>query len=834
MYLGRKIILSILFFLIIRVLPAMAGDPPFFNYLNDEWVNARLDRLTLEEQIAQLMMITVYPNQSEAAKNKVIEEIKVGKPGGILVMQGSPVKTASRINEFQANSATPLLVAIDGEWGLSMRIDSTMIYPYAQAVGAVQDTTWVYQMGRNLGRQLKAMGIQMNFAPDADVNTNPNNPVINFRSFGEDKYNVAEKTWQVAKGMQDVGVIPVAKHFPGHGDTQTDSHKTLPLVNHSKARLDSVETFPFRYLAEKGISGIMSAHLNVPALDDSGTPSSLSKKIITGYLKNEIGFKGFVVTDAINMKGVRTQAGNAEVEALKAGNDMIEFVPDLQKAVASVKQAVANGEITQEEIESKCRKVLALKRWVNLNEYLPANLTHLTSRLNSPYYEVTTRKLIQQSLTVLTNNKVLPVEHLDTLKIASVMIGSDAVSPFQKMLEEYTQIDHFTLSKNATEKEWAKLRMKLQNYSLVIAGIEGIHIYPSDKYGTTEIQRNAVSDLIQENKTIVAFFGNAYALQYFSNIQHAAGLILAYQNNTLTQQITAQLIFGAIDASGTLPVTVDERFKLKDGIQVKKNDCLAYTVPEEVGINSVDLEHKIDSIAFLGIDSAAYPGCQVLVAKNGKVIFHKCYGYYTYYKKHKVEPNDLYDWASLTKVTGPLPAIMKLVDERKIDLNAPFSRYWPDFIGSNKQNMRIREVLAHQARLASWIPFWQMALNKHHHLDRNVFKHEPSGKFQVRVAPDLFMNEDFRKTMFDTIRDSKLLNRKRYLYSGLSFYLYPDIIASLTGKSYEKYLKENFYHPLGAYTITYNPYKYFPLNRMVPTETDDFFRKEQIQGFVHD
>lgn len=833
MYLKRKLFLSILFLIIIK-LSASAGDPPFLKFMNDDWVNTRLDSLTLDEQIAQLMMITVYPKQSDAAKDKIVEEIKKYKPGGILVMQGTPVKTARWINEFQENSAIPLLVAVDGEWGLSMRIDSTMVYPYAQAVGAVQDSTWVYQMGRNFGRQLKAMGIQMNFAPDADVNTNPNNPVINFRSYGEDKHNVAEKAWQVAKGMQDVGVIPVAKHFPGHGDTQTDSHKTLPLVNYSKARLDSVETFPFRYLSEKGICGIMSAHLNVPALDDSGTPSSLSPKIINGYLKKEIGFKGFVVTDAINMKGVRTQAGNAEVEALKAGNDIVEFVPDLPKAIALVKQAVANGEISKKDIENKCRKILALKRWTNLDNYLPANLTHLTSRLNSPYYEVTSRKLIQQSLTVLTNDSILPVEHLDTLKIASVMIGSSGISPFQKMMEEYTDMDHYTLPKNATEQQWAELRMKLQNYNLVIAGIDGIHIYPSGKYGTSEIQRNAVSDLIQEHKAIVTFFGNAYALKYFNNIHHAAGLILAYQDNSLTQQLAAQLVFGANSANGKLPVTVDERFRVKDGIELKKNDCLAYTIPEEVGIDSRKLKHKVDSIANLGVDSAAYPGCQVLIAKNGKVIFHQCYGYFTYRKKQKVEPDDLYDFASVTKVTGPLPAIMKLVDEKKFNIDAPFSRYWPDFVGSNKQNLKVREILAHQAQLAAYINYWQMALDKHHHLDQHVFKHQPSGKFTIRVAPDLYMNQDFRKTMFDTIRTSRLLPRKRYLYSGLSFYIFPTIIANITGESYEKYLKDNFYHPLGAYTITYNPYKLFPLNKIIPTETDYFFRKEQMQGFVHD
>jgi CubicO group peptidase (beta-lactamase class C family) len=279
---------------------------------------------------------------------------------------------------------------------------------------------------------------------------------------------------------------------------------------------------------------------------------------------------------------------------------------------------------------------------------------------------------------------------------------------------------------------------------------------------------------------------------------------------------------------------MDERFHVNDSIEVKKNNSLAYTLPEEVGIKSGLLEHKIDSIAMRGITKEAYPGCQVLVAKDGKVVFHKCYGYHTYSKERKVEKENLYDWASLTKVTGPLPALMKLVDEEKIDLDAPFSDYWPDFTASDKKNLKVREILAHQARLAAWIPFWQMALDKNKHLSSSVFKHTPSSEFNVRVSPDLYMNYHFRKIMYDTIRDSKLLPHSRYLYSGLSFFLYPDIITNLTGESYEKYIKETFFRPLGAYTITYNPYKYYPMDNIIPTEKDDLFRRETIRGFVHD
>jgi beta-N-acetylhexosaminidase len=809
-------------------------DPPFLILSEDHWVKEKLGTMSLDEKIAQLMMITVYPRQTEADKERTIRLIRNYNPGGILVMQGSPVKTATWINQFQENSKIPLLVAIDGEWGLSMRIDSTIQYPYAQAIGAVQDSTFLIQMGRDMAQQMKLAGIHMNFAPVADVSTNPQNPVINFRSFGEDKINVSQKAWYIASGMQNEWVIPVAKHFPGHGDTETDSHLELPLIKHPKDRIDAVESFPFRYLAQKGINGIMTAHLNVPALDNSATPSSLSKKIVTGYLRDEIGYKGFVITDAMNMQGVQNQKGNAVVEALKAGNDMLEFVPDLIKAVAAVKQAVATGDITVEEIDEKCSRVLALKRWAGLHLYQPANTPSLTARLNSPYYEITVRKLIKGSLTVLSNKGALPVQDFSNLKIASVMIGSEEITAFQKMLGRYAQIDHFLLKKNASEREVAALRSKLANYNLVVAGIQGINLYPSGMYGTTITQRNALADFIRDTKAICVFFGNAYALKHFENIHHAAGLILAYQNNRLTQELAAQLVFGAFDASGKLPVTIDDRFKLMDGMELKANQTFSYTLPEEAGIHSELLSQRIDSLANLGLKHKAYPGVQVLIARHGNIVFHKCYGYHTYFQEQEVTPDDIYDWASVTKVTGPLPAIMKLTDEKKINLDAPFSTYWPAFKGTEKGTIYLRDYLTHQAKLPAFIPFWRMGLEKDGSLKRDVFSSQPSEDFSVRVSNQLYINNNYRQVIYDAIRDAKPLPAKKYVYSDLGFHLYPEMITVLTGIPYEKYISDNFFLPLGTASVTYNPYLHFPLERIIPTETDDFFRKEKLHGFVHD
>ncbi len=825
----------IVFFLLIALSVNLKAqqEPLFLKYKTDKWVIEQLDKMTLDEKIAQLMTISVYPEQGEISKNKTIDQIKLYKPGGILVMQGKPVESAKWINEFQQNSKIPLLVAIDGEWGMSMRIDSVMKFPYAQAIGAVQDSTYIYQMGRDFAAQLKMMGIHMNFAPVADINTNPINPVINFRSFGENKINVAKKAWWVAKGMQDEGIIPVAKHFPGHGDTDTDSHKVLPFLTHSKARMDSLETYPFRFLTNQGIIGIMTAHLNVASIDNSQTPSSLSKKIVTGYLREEIGFKGFVVTDAINMKGVNTDKGNAQAEALIAGNDMVEFVPDLQKAIQSVKKAMDEGRLTIAEIDEKCTTVLALKRWANLNNYKPSSIENLTDKLNSPQFEITNRKLIKGSFTALQNFGILPVQGLDTLRIASVVLGSSEISPFQKMLEKYTSIDHFVLSKNAAAQDWTNIRIKLKNYNLIILGIQGINIYPSSKYGTTELQRQAVSEITQSTNTVTVFFGNAYALKHFENIYYSKGLIVAYQNTDLVQELAAQMIFGAFDANGKLPVNVDEWFKLNDGFEIKANKSLGYSIPEEEGISSKTLNRKIDSLAYLGLNEKAYPGCQVLVARNGNVILHKTYGYHTYDKKLKVLETDLYDWASITKVSGPLPAIMKLVDEKKLDVERPLSDYWTDFKNSNKEGIKLSEYLTHQSGIPSGLPLWQMGSNKKGELDPNIFKHESIDGYRMRVSENLYLKDNFNKLIYDAIRDCNVGNKK-YVYSDLSFLIYPQLITNITGVNYEDYVKTNFFKPLGAKTLTYNPYLHYSLNQIIPTETDNLFRKQNIIGFVHD
>lgn len=829
--------LFILLFILFGDLCAAAQEnPDFLNYLHDDWVDSVLTHLTLEQKIGQLFIIQAY-SKEPAPSAEVLNQIKNYEVGGVIFMQGTALHQTAITKRLQQESRIPLLIAMDAEWGPAFRLKDTPRYPVQMALGAIRHDSLVYRMGYEIGLQLKMLGVHINFAPVADVNNNPNNPVINYRSFGEDPVKVAQKSWFYAKGMQDAGILAVAKHYPGHGDTRTDSHLDLPVVRKDTAGLNRTELYPFKQLVRNGIGGIMTAHLQVPALEPS-LPSSLSPRIIKNLLVDQFGFQGLIVTDAMNMHGVSKQFGSGEavVRALQAGNDMVEIVPNLPEAIKAVREAVRRGQITEEEIDGKCRKILALKRWSTARpggkEAAPP--AELGEELGHPRFQLTQRLLHEQSLTLLRNhNDLLPIQRLDTLKTAVIAIGNTTETAFQKMTARYIDPDFFYLKEHATAQEVDRLIRLLAPYNLLICGIHRLSPSPAGQYGTDA----SIADFIQRTRNrvrIMVTFGNPYALNHIAGINFADALLVTYQENIVTQGLAAQAIFGAVDVSGKLPVNVSTIFRLNDGIQIKKNSRLKYTLAEEAGIPSRYLEHRIDSLAELGLSKKAYPGCQVLIAKGGNVIFHKCYGYQTYERRIPVREDHLYDLASLTKIAGPVPALMKLYEERKFNLDIPFSTYWPAFKGTDKARITSRQMLAHQSRLRSGISFWSEARMENGQLDPQVFQPRPSPQFNVRVSPHLYMNKDYQEKMYEQIRDSRLLSQVRYVYSDLPFYLFPKVIENLTGEDYEGYLQKTFYKPLGAFTIMYNPYKRFPASQIIPTEQDDLFRNELIQGFVHD
>ncbi|CCH00262.1 glycoside hydrolase family 3 domain protein [Fibrella aestuarina BUZ 2] len=821
--------------------------PPFLRdtLAATRWADSIMADLPLERQVAQLIMVAGYSNRTPGYEDSLTTLVRTHQLGGVVFFQGGPMRQAKLNNRLQAASNVPLLVAMDAEWGIAMRLDSTVRYPYQMTMGAMPASAdnLIYQMGADLARQARRLGMHVNFAPDADVNNNPNNPVINFRSFGEDKYAVARKALAYLRGMQDNRLLTSIKHFPGHGDTGTDSHYDLPLINKSRGQLDSLELYPFRELINAGAAGVMVAHLSIPALDTTrNRPSTLSPNIVTKLLKNELQFNGLVFSDAMNMKGVTKYfpSGLADRRGMEAGMDVLEFTENIPMAISQICQAVDDRTVTAQQIANRCRRMLLAKYWAGLNRYQPVVLDNLLADLNRPESEVINRHLTEASLTVLTNTRnVLPLQRLDTLRIASVSVEATAPTVFQNRLADYTTVTPYQINSKATDAQIAALLDSLNRFNLVLVGVHLNNIRPGAKYGIQPRTVELVQKLTNTGKAVVTVFGNAYALDAFTDVDQARALVMPYQLTTHTEDLSAQLIFGAIGAAGRLPVTVNQQFRVGDGKTIAPIGRLKYTIPEEVGISSTYLAQQVDSVVNQGLQAKAYPGCVVQLAKDGKVIFRKAYGQHTYDTSlgGAAEPtrlDDLYDFASVTKVSTSTPALMRLVDAGKFKIDGTMGQYLPAYKKSNKDTLRWRDVLTHQAKLKAWIPFWQTTKNPDGTFKNKTFTNVRSNRYPIEVTDSLFLFKKYPRTIFKAIKDSPLNAKKEYVYSDLSFYLYPQIVQRITGVPFETYLKDSLYAPIGATTLTYNPRRFYPLSRIVPTEYDSLFRKTLIWGRVHD
>lgn len=809
--------------------------PPFLKYTTSRWVDSIMNNLTPDERIAQLIMVAAYSNRGEKHRQEILKLINEQKVGGLIFFQGDPKSQVELMNEYQEASKVPLLGAIDAEWGLGMRLDNTINYPFQMALGAVQDNQLIYELGVEVAKQIKRTGLHLNFAPVVDVNNNPENPVINFRSFGEDKYNVAEKSIAYMRGMQDQQLLTTAKHFPGHGDTDTDSHYALPQINHSVERLDSLELYPFKKIIEAGVGGVMVAHLDIPALDSTGVPSTLSRPIITELLKEKMNFRGLIVTDAMNMKGVTTGnlPGVVDKDAILAGNDLLEFTEDVPKAVSEIRKAINQGLITQEEVDQRVRKILAVKQWVNLDFYEPVPKKNILQDVNTPSAEALNRKLVAASLTVLKNEEnILPLKELQKKRIASVSFGAKKKTEFQKTLDLYSEVKHFNLSAEPSEAELKEVREKLQKYDLVVVGVHDSSKYPRNNLKFSSEAVELLSDISQQKNSIIAFFKNPYVLNKIDDIEAAAGLIVAYQDSETTQELAAQLIFGGIGANGKLPVSVGEKFNSGDGLEVKGNIRLSYGMPEEVNMDSEILNRGIDSLMQQAIAVKAIPGGQILVARDQKVVFHKAYGKHVYHDTIQVGKDDLYDLASVTKIAATMPALMKLYDEGKFELDGTLADHLPKFRRSNKADIPFTDILTHQARFEPWIPFWKAMLRKNGSYKWWTIKKDSSARYPIKIADDMYLHRNYPDKIVKAIRKSPLLEKKEYVYSDFFFILAPRVIESRVEEDFSTYLQENFYEPLGATTLGFNPQ--FSKDRIVPTENDFAFRHQPIHGTVHD
>ncbi|MBN2805316.1 MAG: serine hydrolase, partial [Prolixibacteraceae bacterium] len=793
--------------------------------------------MSLEAQIGQLIMVTAESTDDERREKQLTAWIQELGIGGVLFLKTTPSALARKALSFQQASVVPLFIAIDGENGLSFRLDSVVQYPHAMALGALQHDSLIYRMGREIGKQCKTLGIQLNFAPVADVNSNPLNPIINYRSFGENPALVARKSFLLAKGMQDEKVLVSVKHFPGHGDTGYDSHHTLPVNKKSYGELKQEEFIPFEYNISGGVNGIMSAHIAYSGIDPSNRPATLSPFMMTEVLKDSLGFSGLVFSDGMNMKGITLLYNESEaaVQAFKAGVDVIEFILDPERVIRAVVAAVKRGDLSADDIAGKCRKVLMAKHWSGLNQPIAVPLNQLHARLNQPGWQLTARQLQEQALTVLQNNQsILPLQRLDTLRVATLSIGADSETAFQHQLDDYMAMEHFFLPLNASDQMIELVLKSLKRFNLVIAGVHGTHLYPARKYGVTSMHQKVSKRLFQELPTIMVFFSNPYALVHFEGVENAKAMVLTYSSSQTAQEVSAQMIFGAIGANGTLPVSIPGLFPSGHGVVIKPIGRLKYTLPEEAGFNGYLLKSTIDSMVSMAIAKKMIPGCQILVASKGKVIFRKAYGHFRFEASPDVSNESLYDWASITKIAGTLPLLMKMTENKQLELDQPFANYWESFKGTDKSSITLREILAHQAGFRPWLPIPSRTIAQRAHLRDSLIRARPSEAFPVRVSNHCYASGEMKAYFFDQFTSRELSAKRTYAYSDIGFLMFPDLITKLKGSNFEFLVESEFLSPLGATGIKYNPYRYYPKSMIVPTEHDDFMRRELVHGYVHD
>ncbi|TFV93439.1 glycosyl hydrolase [Algoriphagus kandeliae] len=809
-------------------------EPENMDMLN--WVDSVFNNLNEDERLGQLFMVAAYSNKDQNHVNEITNLIEKENLGGLIFFQGGPVRQAKLTNFYQSKAKTPLLLAMDAEWGIGMRFDSIPDFPKAMTLGAIPDTDLIYEMGKEMARQFKELGMHINFAPVVDVNSNPDNPVIGYRSFGENPQAVAARSVAYMKGLQDHGVIANAKHFPGHGDTESDSHYSLPLIRHPEQRIWEVDLYPYQELFKENLKSVMVAHLNIPSLEETGNkPTSLSKKVVTDLLQKQMNFKGLIFTDALNMQGVTKfySPGEVDLQALLAGNDVLLYSQNVSKAKALIKDAVANGKIEQGEIDRRVKKILKAKYEVGLNNYWPIELEGLYERIVTPKTEEVREKLFAAALTVASNrNELLPFRQLDTKRFASVSIGGKG-DEFQKTLSKYAPFEHFTISKAASESEHYNLMKKLEDFDVVVVGMMGITNNPKRAFGVAPGDVALLRKLQERQDIVTVLFGNAYATRFFEGLDH---VVIAYEDNDLTQNLTPQILFGGRPAMGILPVSTGTQFTFGVGGFLSGLNRLSYGTPESVGLDSKTLD-KIDEVVDKAIKIQATPGANVLVVKDGKVVFERSYGQLEYRNSPKVNSETVYDLASITKVLATTQAVMFLHSRGELDMNKTLGDYLPELRGTNKANLVLKEVMAHEAGLKAFIPHYAKTVEGGQ-WKSEFYQPSSAPGFSRPVSNDMYANNSLRDSIWQWTVESELLpkrgGRNRYVYSDLTMYFMQAVVERIVNQPLDEFLDQNFYQPLGLYTMTFKPFEKMPLDNIAPTENDVAFRKRQVRGYVHD
>ena len=835
------------FFCFFPIFWSQNGLPEYLE-IPTPWADSVLLNTPLKDLIGQVFMPAVYPKQQDSAK--ILSYIEKYQLGGIMFMQTTPQLLVDNYNTYQKATKIPLLSAMDAEWGLAMRVDSVLAYPRAMTLGAVDNVQLIESMTQNMAQQFLRTGIHLNFAPVTDINTNPQNPVINYRSFGEEAQKVTKYALAYHQGLAKKGILSCIKHFPGHGSVAVDSHHAVPFLLQSKEELAQTELIPFRQLIQEGVGCVMVGHLQVNAIDPQKV-ASLSAKVIQNTLQKELGYQGVVFSDALNMgavKNIYSQKGELGWQAFLAGNDILVYVEDVPQTYARFKEALESGEIEEKAFLQRVHKILKLKEWLKINENQPINSENLAADLQKN--EPIVRQVLENAFTLLKNeDKIFPFSRTETPII--IVWGAAENTIFENTFKKLTPAARFVfLSSLPNENEIQNALNSIGKNSTVLLSFQNMTQQSAKNYNLQPLVIDRFLSLLAKKTKKIALnvLGNPYSLNLLKNAYLAKAILVGYENTKITQELSAQVIAGAVSPKGKLPVSLDN-FDINAGVSYAPIQ-LGYGLPEEVGLQSEILQ-KIDSVVDNAILAKAFPGCKILVIKDNKLVWDKNYGYFTYAEQTPVGDSTIYDLASITKMVASTLALMQLESEKKINIDAPLQKYLPTLLGSNYGKIKINDILSHQAGLAPWIPFYRTtvpnpppialdSLNENSALDSaelaqksNFYEKKANKEYSIQVAEDLHLKKEYLDSIFTKIINTPLKNKQQYLYSDLGFYFIPNLVEKMTKQKFKDYI-ESKYRVLGLEQIGFLPLTWADKSNIPPTEIDNYFRHQTVQGYVHD
>lgn len=807
------------------------------------WVDSVYNKLNDTERIGQLFMVAAYSGGPDYNQDKIMSLLAAHQLGGLIFMQGTAEAQAVQNNMYQRMANVPLLIGMDAEWGLGMRLTGVKDLPRAMTIGATHDTQMAYQVGAAIAAQCKRLGVHIDFAPVVDVNNNPDNPIINARSFGEDKKWVARLGIAYMRGLQDNGVVACGKHFPGHGDTKTDSHMDLPRIAKSLRELDTLELYPFRELIKAGVKSMMVAHLEIPAIEtEPHVPTTLSRNTITGLLRNKMGFSGLIFTDALNMKGLTKYFpdGETDMRAFIAGNDMLLFSQNVPVAIAKIKTALDAGLVSQAQLEISVKRILAAKYDAGLANWKPVGENNVTEDINKVVYPVKEAVATEAITLVRDRNDIIDKLIMKKSRVGYIGVNAQESSVlYTELKKSLPNLGAKWIPPGSSKKHIETITKDIGYNEITVVAVHGMKFYPgsSGNHGLDDRAVDFLKSIQNRKDIIIVLMGNAYWLR---NISNAGSLAVGYEDDSITQTIMAKVLLKEEDPRGILPVTPLPGMTTEVKMVVAKSKpqmqgSLKQTdFPADAGVVNEGALDKLDLFIQRSIVEGAFPGCRILAAKNGKVFYNKSFGYYTYKKDTAVDNKTIYDVASLTKVLSTTLSVMRLYETGKLNLDKTIGDYLPWTKGTDKGSLQIRNLLLHQAGLKSWIPFYKETLDGNDNLRTDLYSHTKGGSFNIEVANELYLRNDYPDTIWNRILNSPLENKGHYIYSDLDFYFLASIVQQITGQRIDKYVEEQFYKPMGLKNIAFNPLQRFNASRIAPTENDVAFRHQQIRGYVHD